>query len=87
MAEFHSHLESYDSQLDEVKKLAGDATFLVTKIDERVQVFERNLTGLKGGLEGLRQQHKEADDNLDLLTFVSPTFFVTCTLLIIISLG
>ena len=71
MAEFHSHLESYDSQLEDVKKTAGDARHQVTKVDQRVQLFERNLTSLRGGLEGVRSDHTETVSNLDLLSLVS----------------
>jgi methyl-accepting chemotaxis protein/Ca2+-binding EF-hand superfamily protein len=68
MAEFRSHIESYDAQLAEVKRLTGDTTSQATKVDERVQLFERNLTSLRGGLERLQQGHRETDSNLDLLT-------------------
>ena len=71
MAEFQGHLESYDSQLEDVKKTAGDATLQATKTDGRVELFERNLTSLRGGLDGLKKEHKETDSNLELLTLVS----------------
>ena len=71
MAEFRGHLESYDSQLNDVKKTAGDATLDVTKIGERVKLFDRNLTSLRGGLGTLQREQTEADSNLDLLALVS----------------
>lgn len=91
MAEFQSHLNNYDSQLEEAKKKAGDATLEVTKIGERVTLFERNLTSLRGGLDSLRTDHKETDSNLNLMTLVSvhtlcclsmiymlPVFIISC---------
>ena len=70
MAAFDSHLKSYDSRLDDVTRTAGDATLDVTKIGERVSLFERNLTVLKTGLESLQRDHTETDSNLDLLSLV-----------------
>ena len=72
MAEFDSHLKSYDSQLQDVTKTAGDATLDVTKIGERVGLFERNLTSLRTDLEAVRRDHTDTDSNLELLSLVSP---------------
>ena len=71
MAEFRGHLENYDSQLNDVTKKAGDAILDVTKIGERVTLFDRNLTSLRGGLDSLQREQTEADSNLDLLAQVS----------------
>lgn len=83
MADFNSHLESYDSQLTDARKKAGDATLAVTKIDEKVQLFERNLTRLKTGLEGVKKEHTDTASNLDLLSWVSlsTTYICISTLL------
>ena len=71
MVEFRSHLESYDSQLAEVKRLAGDATHDVSKVEEKVQVLHGNVSSLKGGLNALRLDHKDTANDLDLLVTVS----------------
>lgn len=71
MAEYHSHLQSYDAQLNEVKRLAGDATNDVTKVDERVQLLHRNVSSLKDRLKVVQSNHKDTVDNLDLLSAVS----------------
>lgn len=71
MAEFRGHLESYDAQLADVKRDAGDATLKVTKVDEKVQVLQGNVTSLKSTLSNVQSNHRETVDNLDLLTTVS----------------
>ena len=71
MAEFRGHLESYDAQLKDVKKAAGDATHDVSKVDERVQLLRKNVSGLSEGLNTVQSDHKDTVDNLDLLTTVS----------------
>ena len=71
MAEFRGHLESYDAQLKDVKKAVGDATHDVSKVDERVQLLRKNVSGLSEGLNTVQSDHKDTVDNLDLLTTVS----------------
>lgn len=71
MAEFHSHLESYDSQLKTVKQLAGDATLDVSVVDKRVLLLRRNVSSLKGSLNSMQLDHKDTENSLDLLAIVS----------------
>lgn len=71
MAVFQSHIQSYDSQLEELKRQAGDTTHDVTKYKVQVKLLYRNVSGLKDSLETVQSGHKDTTDNLDLLTAVS----------------
>ena len=71
MAEFRSHLESYDAQLSDAKKTAGDAMHEVSVVNDKVQVLRKNVTSLKSGLRAAKKDHTGTADSLDLLTTVS----------------
>ena len=75
MAEFRSHLESYDAQLADAKRDVGDATLKVTKTEVKVQVLQGNVTSLRRGLGHVEQDHRETADSLDLLTMVSACMY------------
>ena len=70
MAEFKSHLESYDSQLSDVMRTVGDARHDLTQTDERVELLKRNVTSLKGRLSGLQLQDQDTSNSLELLSAV-----------------
>ena len=71
MAEFRSHLESYDSQLADVKRSAGDATHGVSQVNDKVLLLRRNVTTLRGSLSALQLDHTDTANSLDLLATVS----------------
>ena len=71
MAEFRSHLESYDSQLADVKRSAGDATHEVSQVNDKVLLLRRNVTTLRGSLSALQLDHTDTANSLDLLATVS----------------
>lgn len=70
MAEFKGHLESYDSQLHDVKQTVGDAQYDLTQMDEKVELLKRNVTSLKGRLSGLQLQDQDTSNSLELLSAV-----------------
>ena len=71
MAIFQSHIQSYDSQLEELKRQAGETTHDVTKYTEKIQLLYRNLSSLKDSLKTVQSNHKDTVGNLDLLSAVS----------------
>lgn len=71
MAIFQSHIQSYDSQLEELKRQAGEAAHDVTKYTEKVQLLYRNVSSLKDSLKTVQSKHEDTVSNLDLLTAVS----------------
>ena len=70
MAEFKGHLESYDSQLSEVKRNVGDTRHEVTQMKDLVLLLQRNVSELRRNLQTLQGSSKEMNENLDLLSDV-----------------
>ena len=70
MAGFKGRMESYDSQLSEVKRSVGDARQEVTQVETLALLLQKNVSRLGGSLGTLQQSSKDMASDLGLLSAV-----------------